>query len=58
MFMVVMLAREERLGCRHDASPHGRYTRINTSVGLNICYFFVFIISKSICTIFSNLYVL
>ena len=37
-----MLAREEKLGCRHDASLHGRHTRINTSVGRSICYFLVF----------------
>ena len=27
------LAWEEWLGCHHDASPHGRHTWINTSVG-------------------------
>ena len=45
-----MLAREEWLGCRHDASPHGRHTWVNTSVGLRICYFLVWW--------YKNLYVL
>ena len=52
-----MLARKEWLGCRHDAPPHGRYIRVNTSVGLSICYFLVFMISKSICIIKGTLMV-
>ena len=50
MIMVVMLAREERLECCHDASLHGQHTQVNTSIGLSIQYCLVLI--------FKNLYIL
>ena len=52
MIMVVMLAREERLGYCHDASSRGQHTRVNTSVGLSICYFLVLLYLKPICIMF------
>ena len=48
----VMLAREERLGCCHDASLDGQYTWVNTSIGLSIWYFLVLLYLKPICIIF------
>ena len=48
-----MLAREEWLGCRHDA--HGRHTRVNTSVGT--VYVFLIFNTKYIRIIFSKIYI-
>ena len=45
-----MLAREEWLGCRHDA--HGRHTRVNTSVGT--VYVFLIFNTKPIRIMFSR----
>ena len=52
MIMVVMLSRKERLGCRHDASPHGQHTQVNTSVRLSIWYFLVLLYLKPIHIMF------
>ena len=58
MYIVVMLAREERLECCHDASLHGRHTWVNTSVELSIWYFLILLYLKPIRIMFSNVYVL
>ena len=54
----VMLAREERLGCCHDALSHVDILRLTPVLGLVYGIFLVLLYLKPIHIMFSNVYIL